>query len=41
MITMRSFCFSCQVVDLDLELVKTEQEKDENIQKIVNDLLRS
>ena len=38
MVTTRSFCFSCQVVDLDLEMVRNEQEKDENVRQIVQAL---
>ena len=36
--TTRSFCFTCEIVDLDLGLVKTEQEKDESIKCIADDL---
>ena len=35
----RSFWFSCEVVDLVLDMVSTEQEKDEDIQVITKDLL--
>ena len=38
MVTTRSFYFSCQVVDLDSDRVREEQEKDEVIQKIIYDL---
>ena len=38
--TTRSFCFSCEVVDLDLDMVKSEQMKDDNTKCIINDLLQ-
>ena len=38
--TTNKFCFSCQVVDLDMTRVKIEQDKDENIRKIVGELLQ-
>ena len=41
MITTQSFCFSCQVVDLYLEMVRREQEKGEDLQQIVQALLRN
>ena len=34
-------CFMCQVVDLDLDLVKDEQQKDHEIRNIMADLLLS
>ena len=34
-----SFCFSCEVVDLGLEIVKFKQKRDDDIQVIARDLL--
>ena len=33
----KKFCFACKIVDLDLKLVKTEQERDPDILLIIGD----
>ena len=38
-VSTNSFCFSCQIVDLDLERMKVEQDRDPVIRNIVGEIL--
>lgn len=41
MISTRSFCFSCQVVDLDMEMVRKEQLKEKSLKSMIHTLSKN